>query len=156
MIGLPLSRWIRSTKQAAPDFHMLLVGGAPRDLQLWDLGAAQDLQSIKDDVAWASQKLVRFRNDSVALQTLGRWYALHGLWRWGAQLLDAGSGTSQRSIELELGNCYLGLGENEKPVEALKSARRDPGPSVDYLDMLVAEAQSRHPLSAPARLRSPP
>lgn len=147
------------TVDAAPDLHVILVGGVHRVLELWNLGAAQDLQSTKDVVARASQKLVGFPADSVALQRLGHWYVLHGLWRWGVQLLAEGTGAPRASVELELGECYLGLGENEKAIEALKTARRDSGRSgrsVDYLDMLLAEAESRYPLSAPARRRSPP
>lgn len=144
------------TVDAAPDLRALLVGGAHRDLQLWDLGAARDLESTKDEVLRATQALAKFPDDSASLYALGHWYALHGDWRWGAQLLSAGSGTSQGSVELELGECYLGLGENEKAVEVLKSVRLDRGSSTDYLDMLLVEAKSRLPRSAPARRRSPP
>jgi WD40 repeat protein len=144
------------TVDAAPDLRVLLVGGAHRDLQLWDLGAAQDLESIKDEVLRATQALVKFPDDSASLYALGHWYALHGDWKWGAQLLSAGSGTSQGSVELELGKCYLGLGQNEKAVEALKSVRLNRGSSANYLDMLLVEAKSRFPRSAPARRRPPP
>jgi WD40 repeat protein len=144
------------TVDAAPDLRLLLVGGAHRDLQLWDLGAAEDMESTKGEVLRATQALVKFPDDSASLYALGHWYALHGDWRWGAQLLSSGSGTSQGSVELELGKCYLGLGENEKAVEALKSARPDRGLSTDYLDMLLVEAKSRFPRSSPARRRPPP
>jgi WD40 repeat protein len=96
--------------------------GVADELAVLDLRSPATHQRLKERVADALKTIKSRPEEPRALETLGEWYAAHGMWRDAVVLLESARSKSADVAPLLLGECYWKCGQVDQAREEFSRA----------------------------------